>query len=191
MSRKREATSTSLAAAMRAYVGRLDTEGKLGQAAIIDAWPSITGEKIAGHTRVEGLREGELLVSVDSAVWANELSLMGEKLRSRLNRNVGQELVRSIRFTVSQSVEEERDERGIEAEADRRYGGAKVEPIALTDEEMLIVERSIEGIADEELRSAAQKATIRDLEWKKGLEALNAAEGEAGGLSGAKTGRKP
>ncbi len=104
MARRREATSTSLADAMRAYVGRLDKEGKLKQAALVDEWPAITGDKIAGHTRVEGLRSGELLVAVDSAVWANELSVMGESLRLKLNEKIGQGSVRSIRFTVSQCL---------------------------------------------------------------------------------------
>ena len=70
-------------------------------------------------------------------------------------------------------------------------GGEWVEPRPLTGDETRAVERSVAGIEDEGLREAALRATIRDLEWKKGLEVLNAAEGEPGGLSGGKTGLKP
>ncbi len=191
MATRRSNKTVSFGDAMKVYVARLDRSGKLQQAEVLDVWTSIVGANIATHTRVEGLREGELLVSVDSPVWANELSAMSENLRVRLNKRVGQERVRHIRFTVSQSVEKERDEEENEEATGRRYGGSRIKPLALSVDERRAVEKSVEEIEDETLREAAFRATIRDLEWKKGLEASNVAQNESGGLSGSKTGRKP
>lgn len=188
MAAERRSKAVSLGDALKSYVGRLDKEGKLKQAQVIDLWESMVGDRIVAHTKAQGLRDGELLVAVDSSVWANELSSMSEHLRVRLNKKIGQEEVRSIRFTVSQSVEKEQRELDELKAAECRYGGSRIAPIPLSPEERAAVETSVAEIEDEALRETALRATIRDLEWKKGLEASNVAQNEAGGLSGSKTG---
>lgn len=191
MSPKRESRAITVGDALRSYVKRLDVSGKLREAAVIDAWPTVVGDRIGAHTRLAGLRSGELFVGVDSPVWANELSAMSESLRVSLNQELGEELVRAVRFTVSREVEQELTIAQQEADADRRYGGDRIEPIQLTPEEKRAIENSVMEIADEGLREAALKATIRDLEWKKGLEASNVAQGQAGGSRDPKTSNRP
>lgn len=95
---------------------------------------------------------------------------MAEELRARVNHEAGKELVGSIRFTVSQRVERRDQEAEVRRNARRRYGGDFVEPSPLTDEERAAVERSVESIRAPQLREAALRATVADLEWKKALE---------------------
>ncbi len=95
---------------------------------------------------------------------------MAEELKERINTAVGQDLVGSIRFTVSRDVRSNREESVNLQEIQRGYGGEKVTPEPLTPEERAAIERSVAVISNEGLRDAARRATIRDLEWKKGQE---------------------
>lgn len=176
---------------MRRYVARIDKGNKLAEAVVAEHWTSVAGPHIAEHTDVRGLRSGELLVAVDSPSWATELSAMAEELRRRVNQEIGKDLVTAIRFTVSQRVEHRAEESRARKASGRRYGGLRVEPKPLSEAERAAVERSVESIRDPGLREAALSATLRDLEWKKGLEDMNAPQGEADGSTGPETDDTP
>jgi hypothetical protein len=187
----RRERETPLADALAAYVRKLDRGGgHLVAARVTEAWPRAAGHDIARHTAGVFLREGELVVYVDSSVWATELTALGEQLRKSLNETLGQELVRTIRFTVSRKVHEERQRERAEQETEDFYAEDLVEPVPLTDAEIEQVGRSAAVIKDESLREAAIRATVKDLEWKRGLERREAAgepppnAGSAGPLSG-------
>lgn len=191
MARRSDSESARLGDVMKRYVARLDKGNKLAEAVVSEHWTAVAGPHIAEHTEVLGLRNGELLVAVDSPAWATELSAMAEDLRLRVNTHAGKTLVAAMRFTVSQRIEHRDRERTSRREAERRYGGAKLEPVALTEGERAAVERSVEAIKDPELREVALKATLRDLEWKKALEAENEAQGQSGGSTEAETESTP
>lgn len=176
---------------MRRYVARLDKGNKLAEAVVAEHWTSVAGPHIAEHTDVRGLRSGELLVAVDSSSWATELSAMAEELRGRVNTEIGKDLVTSIRFTVSQRVEHRSTERRARRDAERRYGGERIDPKPLTEAERVAVERSVQAIRDPELRKVALSATLRDLEWKKALESDSAAQDESEGATGPETDATP
>jgi hypothetical protein len=187
----RRERETPLADALAAFVRRLDRGGgHLAAARVTEAWPQAAGHDIARHTAGVFLREGELVVYVDSSVWATELTALGEQLRKALNETLGQELVRTIRFTVSRKVHEERQREQAEQETDDFYAEDFVESGQLTDPEIEQVRQSAAVIKDESLREAAIRATLKDLEWKRGLQRRDVAgeaapnEGAAGPLSG-------
>jgi len=180
--------TTSLGGGLRKIMARLDKQGHMTTASVIDVWDSIVGPDIAQHTNIEGMRGTELLVAVDSPVWANELQAMAGQLVERLQQEVSNTPVKTMRFTVAKVVSARRVERSAQEDAEGRYSGPKVEPVALSREELAAIERSVAGIENESLRDAALKATVRDLERKKGQERLNASEKAPGGSSGTKTG---
>jgi hypothetical protein len=170
---KRRGTQGDLKGMADAYLGRLDPKGKRFGSRATSAWNRVVGEEISRHTTGSALRDGELLVYVDSAVWANELAAMSEHLRERLNEEMGEALVRSVRFAVSRKVAEQRKEREAEEQIHAHYAKDDVESVALTEQERLQVEYMTAAIADEGLRDAAVRAMTRHLEWKKGTRARN------------------
>lgn len=176
----------SLGSGLQRLIGKLDRGGKVTTAAVLEIWESLVGPEISKHTWVEGLRNGELLVSVDSSTWASELQAMSGQLVRRLQEDLGQTSLKSMRFTVTQKVSTRRAETRATQETGRRYGGEMVQPEPLTPEELRAVERSVALIEGEHLREAALRATIRDLEWKKGQERANAAHTPSGGSTGTK-----
>jgi hypothetical protein len=173
---KRRGKQTQLETSLRAILGRLDRKsgGGADSARVGAAWVAVVGTTVQGHTTGAYMRDGTLIVYVDSPVWATELSAMSERYREALNEEIGQELVRTIRFTVSKKV--------VEQHHDDFYQEDNVPSVPLTPAELSRVVRSVAAIPDSELREAVLRATIKDLEWKRGIAARNARQRPREGL---------
>jgi predicted nucleic acid-binding Zn ribbon protein len=61
------------------------------------AWPEAVGPVIADQAQPTGERDGVLVLSCSSAVWAQELDLMAPDLVARLNAALGGERIRALR----------------------------------------------------------------------------------------------
>jgi predicted nucleic acid-binding Zn ribbon protein len=61
------------------------------------AWPSAAGEAFAAQSAPTGERDGVITVSCASAVWAQELDLLSERVVARLNEELGRQAVRGLR----------------------------------------------------------------------------------------------
>jgi hypothetical protein len=168
--RRGEAEVSSVAEELLA---RVDPKGKRLGTVAATSWEKAAGPDIARHTHGMVVRHGELVVYVDSPTWANELSLMSEELRVRLNEELGKDLVTSMRFTVSRQVREERQREALDQEG----AESAPEPAApLSSAEQGQVEYVARTIEDNGLREAAVRAMTRSLEWKKGLLSRNGRE---------------
>jgi predicted nucleic acid-binding Zn ribbon protein len=60
-------------------------------------WPGVVGETIAAEATPTSDRGGTLTITCRSAVWAQELDLMGPDLVARLNAALGSDLVVALR----------------------------------------------------------------------------------------------
>jgi len=139
-------------------------------------WQELAGPMVTGHTTGAHLRDGTLVIYVDGPAWATELTAMSETYRKRINEELGKNLVRTIRFTVSRKVAEEFRLKRTELEHEEFYLEDVVDSVPLTKTERAQIEASTESIPDAGLREAAVRATVADLEWKKGLVARKARE---------------
>jgi len=101
---------------------------------------------------------------------------MAERYRHAINEEIGQELVSAIKFTVSKKVADQHRIVTTQIESDDFYAVDKVPSVALTPDELARVENSVESIIDPELRETVLRATIKDLEWKKGIAAHKSRE---------------
>lgn len=66
-------------------------------ARVQSAWAGAVGETIAAAAQPTSERDGVLTVTCASAVWAQELDLMGPALVGRINASLGGEPIRSLR----------------------------------------------------------------------------------------------
>lgn len=158
---------------LRNLVRRLDRQGGQValQAQVAAVWPDIAGETVMKHTTGAHVRGNELVIYVDNPGWAHELQAMSGQYLSALRNRLGKLPVSKIVFTVSRKVAEEHKIRVMEEEKAAFYVEDQVDSIPLTDTEREQVEASAERIPDPELREAVLRATIADLEWKKGIAA--------------------
>ena len=61
------------------------------------AWHAAAGEAFAGQSVPVAERDGIVTVACSSAVWAQELDLMSERVVERLNEGLGRDAVRGLR----------------------------------------------------------------------------------------------
>lgn len=67
------------------------------------AWPEVCGETIGANAEPVAERSGVVTIACESGAWAQELELMGELLRTRLEAIVGEDRVLRLRFTADLS----------------------------------------------------------------------------------------
>ena len=91
---------------VRAFVAGLGPRDRerMAEAGVATWWAAAIPPEIARHTIGAAMRDGELVVQVDSPMWAAELSAMSEQLRVLIEEASGTGTVRSVRFTVSRRV---------------------------------------------------------------------------------------
>lgn len=159
-------------------MGRLDKKngGAFSSANATRVWQTIAGPLVLSHTTGAHLSGDVLIIYVDSPVWATELSAMAERYRTSMNQEMGQETVRTVRFTVSKRVSDEHRLIQADEDLDDFYHEDVVDHIELTPTERAQVEASAAVIPDDQLREAVVRATVKDLEWKRGIAHRNSRE---------------
>jgi predicted nucleic acid-binding Zn ribbon protein len=69
-------------------------------------WPEVAGALVAEESSPEREQNGTVTVACRSSIWAQELELLGEDLRARLNGRLGPALdggpVTRLRFVVGE-----------------------------------------------------------------------------------------
>ena len=175
---RRQGRQTNLGPALDGLMRRLDRKngGAYTSARVLLSWDRVSGEGIAKHTTGAHLRDGVLVVYVDNNSWATQYTAMAEQFRISINKELGEDLVSALRFTVSRKVSDAHKLRRAEVELQEFYREDDVPSVPLSDLERAQIEASVAEIHDAELREAVLRATVADLEWKKGLSARNEAQ---------------
>ena len=57
--------------------------------AVMDAWPEVVGEGLAGHCPARSVEHGRLVVNVDDPAWADRLAWSERPVLARLEAVVG------------------------------------------------------------------------------------------------------
>ena len=79
-------------------VDKMELNKKLRTSNIFNHWEDIVGPGISKKSKPERLIRNTLYVSVTTSTWANELSLMSDKLIEKINSFTGEDIVKTIRF---------------------------------------------------------------------------------------------
>jgi len=159
---------------------QIDVSGRRHGARVVGVWSQVVGPEIAGHTQGFALRDDrQMVVFVDSPSWANELSLMAGDLVFRLNEHLGEDTVKTLRFTVSRRVAEERSWEATLTASREEYLPDEVTPERLSEVERMQVEHVASVVADPELRELAERVMTKDLELKKGARKAASGKGSA------------
>jgi predicted nucleic acid-binding Zn ribbon protein len=69
-------------------------------AEVQSAWPRACGEAIAARAEPVSERNGTVTIACESGPWAQELELMGDLLRERIDAIVGEGKLLGLRFTA-------------------------------------------------------------------------------------------
>jgi predicted nucleic acid-binding Zn ribbon protein len=88
----------SLSDALRSFIDDHDLKGGLNQVRAAEAWSEVMGPGVANYTRKVRLQGSTLIVSLDSSVLREELSLGSSRIREMMNEALGGELIEKIRL---------------------------------------------------------------------------------------------
>ena len=92
----RSSRTISLAEAMKDYIRKMNIEDKLLEVNLIGSWEAMVGKAIASRTSKVYIKDHVLYIRLNSSVARNELMMLREALRERLNEKAGKEIVREI-----------------------------------------------------------------------------------------------
>ena len=94
----RKSNTEKLSEILRSYIEENNLRKKLDEVDIISSWEEILGKTVALYTESLKMYNGTLFVRMKSPVVRNELLMMKEEIRKRLNEKSGQEVVQQIVF---------------------------------------------------------------------------------------------
>jgi predicted nucleic acid-binding Zn ribbon protein len=118
VSATRRGKPTRLGEALAGWLKSAGLAERLGQAAVVDAWPSLVGDRIAHAAAPESVApDGTLFVRVKSSAWRQELSLMTPEVLALINADRTTGRIKRIRWLV-----------GTESAADAATGLARRRP---------------------------------------------------------------
>jgi predicted nucleic acid-binding Zn ribbon protein len=94
----RRSRTISLAEAMQDYIREMKLGDKLREVSIIDSWEDTVGKAIASRTTKVYIKDSVLIVNLKSSVVRNELMMIREAIRQKINEKAGGEYIKDIVF---------------------------------------------------------------------------------------------
>lgn len=94
----RKSNTEKLGQVLRQYIEENKLQHKLSEVDIIASWEELMGKTVASYTEDLKISNGTLFVKTSSPMLRNELMMMKEEIRKRLNEKAGVELIRQIIF---------------------------------------------------------------------------------------------
>lgn len=92
----RRSKTISLAEAMKDYIKEMNLEGKLNEIGIINSWEETVGKAIASRTSKVYIKDKILYIHLTSSVVRNELLMLRQALKEKLNEKAGSEVIKDI-----------------------------------------------------------------------------------------------
>jgi hypothetical protein len=138
--------------AVREQVARFGPAAAIGP--LVQAWPEAVGDAIADNAwPARFARDGTLLVSTSSSVWAFELTALEATMVERLRASLGDAAPSAIRFAPGRLPE-----RGPDPDA-----AEPAPPLAVSKEHEQAAAELAAGIESEPLREAVARAAAASL----------------------------
>lgn len=92
----RRSKTISLEEAIRDYVKAMNFEKKLSEVSVISSWEETVGKAISSRTSKVYIKDQVLYVHLNSSVVRNELMMLRQALREKINQKAGIEIIKDI-----------------------------------------------------------------------------------------------
>ena len=94
----RRSKTITLAEAIKDFVNEMGLNEKLDETSLINSWEEIVGRAISIRTSKIYIKNHILFVHLNSSVVRNELQMLKESLKNKLNEKAGKLLIKDIVF---------------------------------------------------------------------------------------------
>jgi predicted nucleic acid-binding Zn ribbon protein len=92
----RRSKTISIAEAVSDYIKEMNLGEKLSEVGVINSWEETVGKAISSRTTKIYIKDHVLYVHLSSSVVRNELLMLREALREKLNQKAGTEAIKEI-----------------------------------------------------------------------------------------------
>lgn len=92
----RRSRTITIAEAVRDYIKQMNLGSKLSEASVINSWEETVGKAISSRTSKIYIRERILYVHLNSSVVRNELLMLRNVLKDKINEKAGEEVIKDI-----------------------------------------------------------------------------------------------
>ena len=92
----RRSKTITLAEAINDYVNEMGLNEKLAETSLIGSWEDIVGKAISTRTSKIHIKDHVLYVHLNSSVVRNELHMLKDSLKNKLNEKAGKPLIKDI-----------------------------------------------------------------------------------------------
>jgi predicted nucleic acid-binding Zn ribbon protein len=92
----RRSKTISIGEAMQDYIKEMNLGPKLKELSLIDSWENMVGKAISSRTSKVYIKDKILFVHLKSSIVRNELMMIREGLREKLNQQAGEEVIKEI-----------------------------------------------------------------------------------------------
>lgn len=92
----RRSKTISLAEALKDYIKEMKLESKLNEIGLINSWEETVGKAISSRTTKVYIKDHVLYVHLNSSVVRNELIMLRQALKEKLNEKAGSEVIKDI-----------------------------------------------------------------------------------------------
>ena len=79
----------------------LNLEKGIAEHRAIMLWEEAVGKEAATHAIPREVARGRMVATVDSSVWLQELRMREREIIEKINRLIGQDVLKEIYFTIS------------------------------------------------------------------------------------------
>ena len=93
---------STIADAIRGFLNQSGLAGRVAQASVIEAWPSLVGPTVAEATKALAVSaDGTLFVAVRTPAWMTELAMMEREILAAINSQRSTGKIAKIRWQIS------------------------------------------------------------------------------------------
>jgi len=92
----RRSKTISLAEALQDYIKEMKLETRLKETSAVESWENIVGKAVASRTSKLYIKDCILYVHLSSSIVRNELSMIREAIKERVNRDAGSEIIKDV-----------------------------------------------------------------------------------------------
>jgi predicted nucleic acid-binding Zn ribbon protein len=92
----RRSKTISLAEAIEDYIKEMNLGPKLKEISLIDSWEKMVGKAISSRISRVHIKDKVLFVHLKSSIVKNELMMIREALKEKLNNQAGEEVIKEI-----------------------------------------------------------------------------------------------
>lgn len=145
-------------AAVKGALHRLNLDAKMKGYAAWGVWEKAVGDTIAQQAQPAFMRGGVLFVKCSSSAWMQQLQFMKGKLCEALNRLLGKDVIKDIRFQM-----------GMINHPSRSDAAVKDQEVVLDDAEQARIDEALRPLADPEMKAIARRIMIKEASAKKSV----------------------